>query len=64
MKKMLAAVFMLLGVIFQGASAPPTEERSPGTPDQRFAPESKKETQTEQERKMIQSRLRGLGYFQ
>ena len=64
MKRMLVAVFMFLGVLFQGASAPLTGERSSGTPDQRSTPESKRETQTEQERKMIQSRLRGLGYFQ
>ncbi|GEM_PF-5240575 len=64
MKKILAAVFMFLGMIFQGASAPPKEGSTTGYPDQQLGPETERETQKVEEQKFIQSRLRGLGYFQ
>ena len=64
MKKILAVVSMLLGLIFQGATSPSEEARPTKESDERSTSELKKAPQTEQEKKMIKARLKGLGYFQ
>lgn len=64
MKKIIRTTVMLIAVIFQGSAAQVPEENASLTPKNSFESRADSELQQVQEQKIVEDRLKGLGYFQ
>ena len=64
MKKIIGTIIMLIAVIFQGSAARVPEENPSLTRDKTSESQSNAELRQAQERKLVEDRLKGLGYFQ
>ncbi len=65
MKKWLSGILMLLGIFFQGSSSRPPREAPPDKVQHlQSGDEPTGSLVDEQERRQIEERLKGLGYFQ